>query len=491
MRGLARRFGETTQPKIERAFFIALGGIVLGYFVLLVFQLPLKFTYYFVAGPVILFVALLTGHFKRFFQGLLIFIIPVNYSTHFFRRPYLFGTTGLAFSPLDIVLILLYIIWLYELFVKRSATFHFFPRITVPAFVLVGISGLTMVVARDPYLSLFETVLLVKVVLLYLYVANHIRSRKDINFILVLLLVGMFLQSILAFAQRWLGVSLGLHLFGEYKEVTVFTLDYYLATARVGGTIGHPNNLAKYVELLVPLSMALWFTNMKMRYKLASGVAFVCAFIVILLTLSRGGWVCFAGSIVLFFILIFRARLISLQTLVTIAVLVFIFASVGLAFSGLVQSRLFGDDYGAAYSRIPLNKIALSVVKAHPLLGVGVKNYWMVMHQYNPNLQDIIVNVVHNAYLLKAAEMGIPGLLIFLWLLAAIFLQGLRNLKTTDIFFAPISIGLVSGMAALWAHWLVDPGYLGRVVVLWVLVGLLTALGRMQRENILMTAPGG
>lgn len=479
MNELAKRFAETTQPRVERLLLTALGGILLGCFVLLIVQLPQKFIYFLVGGPVILLVAIASGRFKRFFQGLLIFIIPLNYSTHFFRRPYKFDTTtGLDFSPLDIILIVLYAIWIYELVFKKSNRIHFLPKFTIPAFCLVGISALSMIPAADPYLTLFATVRIFKAVLLAFYIANHFQSKKDISFALVLLLGGLFLQSMIAFSQKWLGISLGLHLFGEYREMLTVPLagDYNVDVSRVGGTIGHPNGLAKYVELLLPLTVVMLFTEIKLKTKLVAGLIFVCAFVVLLLTLSRGGWTCFAGSIVLVFLLIFRARLISLRSLFVIAVVIVLLGSAMVSFSGMVQARLISDDYGAARGRIPLNRLAFAVIRANPYLGVGNLNLWKVRYLYNPNLVGMKAEqVIHNAYLAVAAEMGIPGLLIFIWLLASIFLQGLGNLKKKDTFLICVSIGILGGMAALWAHWLVDPAYIGREAFLWVLVGLLLA----------------
>lgn len=468
----------------------ALGGVILGLFVLLIFQFPLKFTYYLIAGPVILFIATVSGRFKRFFQGMMIFIIPINFATHFFRRPYEFGSGGLDFSPLDIILIVLYAIWMYELLIKRNTRLHFFPKITIPVLSLVAISALSMIKAQDPYLTLFETIRILKVFSLFFYVANNIRSKKDISIVLVLLLGGLLMQSLIAFSQKWLGMSLGLELFGEYEELGSFTFDYYLMVARVGGTLGHANNLARYVGLLIPLSVTLLFAEIKLRYKLASALVFICAFITMLLTLSRGGWVCFAGSIVLAFMLIFRAKLIRMRTLVAISVVVVIFASITMGFSGLITSRLFGDDYGSAEGRIPLNKVAFSIIRAHPFLGVGVKNAWKVMHLYNPNLEPIPAERVHNAYLLSAAETGIPGLFIFLWVLISIFMQGLRNLKKKDVFHNCVNIGILAGMASSWILWLLYPVYIGGVTVFWVLVGLLLASSKMLEQGRLLPVEG-
>ena len=151
-----------------------------------------------------------------------------------------------------------------------------------------------------------------------------------------------------------------------------------------------------------------------------------------------------------------------------------------MGFSGMDTNRQVGDDNGSARNRIPLNKLAVEVIKHNPILGVGAKNYWSVMGEYS-NVDIPIINVVHNAYLLHAAEMGIPGLIIFIWLLAAMFLAGLRNLKLQDTFLVCLNIGIISGMAALWAHWLVDPGEVSRVPIMWVLTAITLASPRIVR----------
>jgi O-antigen ligase len=484
MNTLAKSYLGTAQRKTEWLLWPLLAGAVFGVFVLYIFELPTKFIYYFLGGPAILLAAILSGNLKKFFQGALIFIIPINFAHNFFKRPLAYGGGGgLAVSPLDIVLAVLYLIWLYEVFVEKSRTVSFFPKLTVPILLWTGITLMNMFVAPDPYLSLFEAFQIVKAFLLFLYIANHFQNKKGITYVLIFLLVGLFLQSMISFAQRWLGVSLGLHLFGEYKELGEFTLDFYMRTSRVGGTIGHANNLAKYVEQLIPLCMVLLFTKIRFRYKLLSGVLFVCAFIVLLLTLSRGGWVCFVGSIFLVLLLVLKAKIISMQTLVAIVVLALLFGIVMLSFSGLITSRLFGGDYGSAESRIPAAKIAFSVISANPLLGVGVRSYHEVVHLYNPLVKEMRVKLVHNAYLQMAAEKGIPGLLIFLWLLIAIIRQMLRNLKSSDVFVVAVNIGLVAGLAALWAHWLVDIAWPGRVAEMWVLIGLIAASGAIPGKK--------
>ena len=77
MNEVARGFTNRTPLRVERIVFTALAGILFGFFVLLIFRLPHKFTYYLIAGPIILFIVILSGKPKRFFQGMLVFIIAL------------------------------------------------------------------------------------------------------------------------------------------------------------------------------------------------------------------------------------------------------------------------------------------------------------------------------------------------------------------------------------------------------------------------------
>jgi O-antigen ligase len=493
---LSKSYLGTAQRRTEWLLLPLLAGAVFGLFVLFIFEFPTKFIYYFLGGPVILLVAILSGHLKKFFQGVLIFIIPINFAHNFFKRPVTYGGGGgVSLSPLDIVLFLLYMVWLYEIFIEKKGEVSYFPRISIPLFVLAIITLMNTIVSPDPYLSLFEAIETLKSLFLFLYVANHFRSKKGIAYVLIFLLVGLFLQSMISFAQRWMGMPLGLHLFGEHKELGEFALDFYMRTSRVGGTIGHANGLAKYIEQLIPLSVVLLFTTIRLRYKLASVITFVCAFIVLLLTLSRAGWVCFLGSMILIIFLVFRAKFIRMQTVVAILLVSLLFGAVMFGFSDLITSRLFGGDYGSAESRIPASKIAWSIIKENALLGVGVRKYDTVVHLYNPLVRDMHVKLVHNAYLQLAAERGILALVVMLFLQFSSFSLGLRNLKKNETFLVAVNIGFLASVAALWAHWIVDIGGLGRASLTWVIIGLIAATSQVAtsresfQSNVVTSSP--
>jgi O-antigen ligase len=173
-----------------------------------------------------------------------------------------------------------------------------------------------------------------------------------------------------------------------------------------------------------------------------------------------------------------------MRTLLAIAIVAVVIAGVGLSFFVLLESRLLTDPSGKAVEdRISQSHRALLSIRAHPLLGVGSKNYAKVQHLYSPLLRHVGLIQLHNTYLITAAEMGIPGLIILLWLLSSLFLQGLRNLRTNEIFLAYINIGLLAGMVARWIFWMPQPSWVGEEVIFWVLAGLVMASKRMYGQE--------
>ncbi|OGS22611.1 MAG: hypothetical protein A2252_03260 [Elusimicrobia bacterium RIFOXYA2_FULL_39_19] len=80
-----------------------------------------------------------------------------------------------------------------------------------------------------------------------------------------------------------------------------------------------------------------------------------------------------------------------------------------------------------AYYRMDLWKSAVKMTADHPFLGVGLGNYGKIFPKYNFPVETETLryskttNFAHNEFLQIAAEFGIPGLLLVLWLYTLYF----------------------------------------------------------------------
>ena len=81
------------------------------------------------------------------------------------------------------------------------------------------------------------------------------------------------------------------------------------------------------------------------------------------------------------------------------------------------------NDSGSEVAHLAAWHAGLQMIGEHPLAGVGVGEFERRMKKYLPEWYDGAVSMAHNAYISVAAEMGIPGLLLFLSVLIATYLS--------------------------------------------------------------------
>jgi O-antigen ligase len=106
----------------------------------------------------------------------------------------------------------------------------------------------------------------------------------------------------------------------------------------------------------------------------------------------------------------------------------------------------------ASLERIFYARLGWKMTLDHPIFGVGVGESVLHMQQYSPiKLWPWQIQPVHNYFLLAAAELGIPGALILLWVFLShlwtlwlkIKNKGLRVEKTYLVIFGTILISFL------------------------------------------------
>jgi len=193
--------GISERYKIGWPVLVILGGIICGLFILLLTFLPIRWGVLGAIGIMIPFIALLTRDVKRFFLAMLVFTLPIQLDITIRHSGHLGGAAGFIISLFDITLAVLYLLWISELVRNKNAKINFFPTISLPFFCLIGMATLSMANASFPRLSLFEIVQVLKMYLGFLYIANNIKSRREIQFVVAFLLLGLFIESLLALAH--------------------------------------------------------------------------------------------------------------------------------------------------------------------------------------------------------------------------------------------------------------------------------------------------
>lgn len=184
--------------------------------------------------------------------------------------------------------------------------------------------------------------------------------------------------------------------------------------ARTTGTLGSP---AAYSTTLMFFSLLLFqqamqSNSIKLRAVLLS--VFALGLYGVFITYSRGSWLA-AAVVLLGLVLLYPKVTIRIGGL--IVALAFILGNTLLADEvAFATRRLNAED--TASGRVVLVNTGLKMIAAKPLFGWGYDSYDRYDDRFQERVGDIPVaadNTSHNTYVTMAAELGLPGLFLYLF----------------------------------------------------------------------------
>jgi O-antigen ligase len=474
-----------TQNKRWHYAISILGGVV---YALLIVNLYSKYEPYkaiiVVAVIAVLSLSLCAKHIGRFFLILLVFFLPFNASL---LKQHLGPSADLFLSLVDLPLLVLAGLWVADLAAARNSA-HQSSRMVLPAVCLIVWSGLSILNAVNVPVSVVEMIRLTKVYLLFICVAYHVRTTKDVRWVVFVLLLGVVLQFSLSFGQVVFGPSQVVRKLGGLVETyqSSYGSEETTNVIRFSGTIGHPNGFGAYLLFLVPLSISLSLSQIRPIHKFLCHAVSAVGIIALIYSFSRAAWVGFLVSI---FVLAYVGQRTTGKNRILnmVAMLLILFLVVG-SFYGMVAARVSGGDRGSAQSRFAKWQGASAVVAAHPILGVGVNNFGLVVNRYFPYFEpteDSVEKDPHNGYLRIAAEIGVVGLFFFMWFIIAFFKEALACLKANDDFLFSVAVGILAGFSGFLADILFGPQYYENVgrLFFWFMAGLLVALRQIVSDR--------
>lgn len=468
-----RRRGRTQLLRTAgQVAIVILVGLLLGGGVVATRILPTDWAALIVAGLIAVSLIPAMRNMQRFLLGIAILDIPLNLDINFFydeRMGYYNAVGGLGISLTTVCVVLLYVLWFFEVASAEEKPEPYplgkWPLLLPLAY--LGFVVLSMLVADNVVLSLFQLFLLVEIFLLYWYVATHVRTREDVAFVIVMLFFGVIAESVVIIALRFIG-----------ETIEVAGIMLRADGSRIGGTVGGPNGAGAYYALLLAPAMSVFlFVRKKNLLSLLGLVATGLGTIALFFTLSRGAWLGFAASVAVLFVFAWWAGWLSPRFLL----LLFLAIAVAAGLHQTILARLLGDDEGAAESRVHLMALAWRMIRAHPLLGVGANNFaWSMFDYLTPEFSSVWLRVVHNRYMAIWAETGIGGLATFLAFLAAALKRAYDTWLVDDGFLSPIALGLGAGLVGYMTHMTVDL-FNGRPTqqLMWLSAGLLMAIAAM------------
>lgn len=429
------------------------------------------------------------GRLKLLYLLCVAFLIPLRIDFYLiFKRTYYIESSypGLPITAFDIIFFLLLAQYLFDL-IKGKKTFSIAVSLLISSLTFALLSGLSTIQAADTALSVSTFLLIIKSVMVLYYFANAIKSEDEVTAVILGLILAVFLQSLVGALQFITGGAFLQGVFGVPQNTFYFKLQGTALISRVGGTIGHANSLARFLNFCIPVFLTYAFVNYKSFIGKMALPACLFGGLTLILTMSRGCWA--ALGLTSFYLFYSMGRyLLKSRVKALIAVFLINTAIPGIILATFedVRTRLFEDDYNSAENRIPLAETAINVISDNPLSGVGLNNYTRVAPKYdhtNEWLSYKWPHPVHNSFLLIAAESGIPALIAFLSIIVSLANKMRPALKNLGDPLTFIQIGCAMGIANWMISGLFDRDFAGTNTMLWFMMGFMLALQKMFAEK--------
>jgi len=303
---------------------------------------------------------------------------------------------------------------------------------------LVLLSASSVLVAPDRWLSFYNYYnLMGRYILLYYLVINNLHSLDQLKRLIWTMLGSALLVTVYGFYQYIHGVDISMTEWvddGQFPELKT----------RVFSTLENPNLLAGFLMVIMSIStgLALHDTKTKNRTLLVSFV--VLLGICLVFTYSRGAWLSILAVIIAYGFLYSR-KILWFLLIVPLALL--------LAQDSLMERILSiaNPTDTSSTLRLALWESTVAMIIDKPLLGIGWGAYWLVYPEYDFFLQDAETKIfhAHNMYLNIAAEIGIPGVLVFLAVMIGHIRKAFIAMQSPNRWVAGLMLGIVTAMVGL------------------------------------------
>ncbi|MCA8941410.1 MAG: putative O-glycosylation ligase, exosortase A system-associated [Planctomycetes bacterium] len=196
-----------------------------------------------------------------------------------------------------------------------------------------------------------------------------------------------------------------------------------------GGMMGDNNDFALAMVMNLPILFYMSSLETNRILKLVVKAMFFFSCVTILLTHSRGG---FLSMVIVFMVLAWRSgKLFQAGFALSAAAVAFLLFAPDhvLARLGTLEQ---GGQESSAGARLKSWTVALRIIKARPLLGVGLRNFQAGYEEFGSEFlaPGIEGHVAHNSYLQIWAEHGTFAITLYMMLLISMFLgaQKLRRM---------------------------------------------------------------
>lgn len=311
--------------------------------------------------------------------------------------------------------------------------------VPIALFVILGVTSLFFSVYRhDSFYAILELLGYVGVFYLVINEFDGVMVKR-----LIRLIIG-------------LGSALGLY--GLLQYFGALNHPWWVPKDFLASTYVNHNHFAGFLELVIPVTMAMSISLKNRRLLLQSALILALVIMVpaFILTQSRGAWVSLVVSFFAMGIIFLRRRTLNAMSVflfLLMAIIVFSFLYFG---KETISQRMSSIAQGEAQEasaeiRLMIWRGSIGMIANSPITGTGIGTFIHAFPPFRPAGLNVQANFAHNDYLQAAAEMGIAAPFVIVW-----FLITVLRAAAKDVDLDPLKLGCAIGVMSLSLHGLVD-----------------------------------
>lgn len=384
-----------------------------------------------------------------------------------------------SIAVFELLIILILFLWAAKSVFSKKFELRIPPTsLPIAAFLLLGLAqsiawtndgGQISSISYDVEATRSAVKILFFLFISHLIAANFFVSKERIRFLINFLTV--------------LGLILSVYSFIQY-----FALNGGIFRGGLTAPFVNHNHIAGYLELLLPLPVALLLMGVSRHLRILYGFAVVMIGVAIIGSLSRGGMISAGAGLIFLSIAVFVYRrrsqtankiretndetlppFVSRSSVSKLAPFVLVLSVIILGalwigsdtiVSRMTDNSLFRDDEKAQsfdYIRGWIWKNAITIFQDNPVFGTGMGTFETVY----PNYSDIhnipeTVNQAHNDYLQVLSDTGLIGGAIVLWFIGVVFLTIRRVFRLEDPLLFALGIGCAAALCSMMIHSIFD-----------------------------------
>ncbi len=353
-------------------------------------------------------------------------------------------------------------VWIIKMIYTESICWRS-NSLDIPLFLYLLWGCLSLIWSINIYNSILTFPLFLAGPIIFFIIINSVREQKNIDKLLLIILNIGLCTSIYGILQY----------FGIDFRVWMRDID----RLKMIGFFGNVNYFAEYLIFLLSLSIGLILSKNKPYNKFFLFLAMLSMGLTLLFTFTRGSYLAMTVAIPMMLLLYVKSvgneqtkkrykKTILCFILLAIIALAVIYIPSPLnrqdTILGKLRSRVTIESLTSGESalrRIATWKFTQMMIEDYPILGSGLGTYAYHTLKYQAeffaigNNRDIYPHgkavQAHNEYLQLWSELGIVGLLLFLWIIIAYYRNVFINIRKINEKQQAIIIALTGGVTAV------------------------------------------